>query len=89
MKSVNIEEGIGASDDLIEDIKNQCNKDLRNALTTLQLYKGSDMSFYMTKWVKKEENKQKKLMKDALDDFEDIDSNSFFSNPSQKWNSKQ
>ena len=49
LKAVNIEESIGASDDLLEDIKNQCNKDLRNALTTLQLYKGSDMSFYMTK----------------------------------------
>jgi len=77
---VNIEERIGASSDLLEDIKNSCNKDLRNALITLQLYKGSDMSNYMTKWVKKDTSKGKKhVMKDALDDFEDLDSNSFFS----------
>ena len=35
LKNVNLEERIGASDGLIEDIKNSCNKDLRNALLTL------------------------------------------------------
>ncbi len=80
LNSVNIEEWIGASSDLLEDIKNSCNKDLWNALITLQLYKGSDMSNYMSKWVKKDTSKGKKhVVKDTLDDFDDIDSNSFFS----------
>lgn len=35
LENVNIEEGIWASSDLLDDIRNSCNKDLRNALITL------------------------------------------------------